>query len=50
MNWDKIGLVRTLIYSIIFGSLLASFNLSLSQTICGGIILGLFGALIVTGK
>jgi len=50
MNWNKIGLIRTGVYSIIFGLLLIPFHQTIMQNICGGIILGIFGALLVYDK
>ena len=40
--------IRLIVFSIVFGLLLIPFDLILSQTICAGIILGLFLAVITT--
>jgi hypothetical protein len=48
MNW--IVLIRAAFYSLVFGLLLIPYHQTVMQTICGGIILGLFASLITDDK
>jgi len=43
---DIIVILRAVIFSILMGCLLIPFHLTVAQTICGGIILGIFLAFI----